>query len=399
MIQKLIFHLNSLNNYLDFQCRIKSENNADSEIIKTIVAQIQKETILIAEHFNMHEYGQAVKEDLNEWLASNCKDRPDFKKSRDTLKSPENGDTFFFIGPLRIANGSRASSVYKFECFLSKREEPQNDNFDYLYTTYPHPKNICQSSHLLNATSELLNGNNLVFFPENILASDIPDKQEYAVFFFNKFYRIFQDLTIPLCSKIGLEEQYTSSKELTEDETYKARCVWGYLHDYYHHIGPRAFDEHIKLKTKWFTGLIEEVKVDMQTFLTCIKDKNVPFGTEVSEFILLERLIRYPSEKTWSTNFDAGTGLFLQSYLFENKNLHIDKNQNFVFDTTNLEPVLQKLIEKIEEIERLPDEQYLIKAKEYVYTYLKKNTGNYFNYPEFLKDTTYKSLIGTSETH
>ena len=393
MIERLIVYVDSLNKHLDFQCRTQDE----SEVVKSIVEKIEKEIVSITENLNMSAYGRAVIEDFHNWLFLNCREKPNFKKSRDILKSPVSGSMFFFIGPLRVANGSRGSSTYKFECFISKREEPIDNKFKYLYEAYPHPKNICQSSHLLNATKGLLSGNNLVFFPENILASDTPNKQSYAVFYFNKFYKIFHSLTIPLCSKIGLEKQYVTSIMLTEKETYQARCVWGYLHDYFHHIGPRPFDEQIKIKTKWFTGLLEEVKVDMQTLLTCMNDHNIPFAKEVSEFILLERLFRYPSEKTWSNNFDAGTGLFLQSFFFENKNLLMDGNKKFVFDDTNLEKNILKLIKEIEEIEKMSNEQYLINSQKYVYRYLRKNIDNYFDYPEFLINSTYENLIGTSE--
>ena len=49
--------------------------------------------------------------------------------------------------------------------FLSIREEPMEKEFDIMYKTYSHPKNICQSSKLLIGSNGVELGNNIVILP------------------------------------------------------------------------------------------------------------------------------------------------------------------------------------------------------------------------------------------
>lgn len=164
-----------------------------SEVLN-LLANITPQAEALARRFGQEIYGSALASDLKKWGEDTGKS-PNFSASRDALVAPEDGAPFFFLGPLRLANGGRKG--WRFETFLSQREEPYSSAYQELYARFPHPKNICQFSHLLSGSQGIMHGNNMVFFPENVQASRPLVGQEYAVFFFNKFHDIYNKITLP----------------------------------------------------------------------------------------------------------------------------------------------------------------------------------------------------------
>lgn len=353
------------------------------EAAKAYLHALLSEIPKLTDEYHCRSYGEALIADINAWLGLDLSTPPNFSHSRDCLEAPEDGHLFFFLGPLRLANGNRKG--FRFETFISIREEPSSSRYIELYKAYPHPKNICQSSHLLDGSSGLTSGNNIVFFPENICGDNKLVHQQYAVFFFNKFYKIFNEITIPAIQDHILGFNISNSTINSYRECYMARCVWGYLHDYYHHQGIRPFDENIHIKTKWYTGLLEEVKVDLKTYLACCSDLNIINGREVAEFILMERLFRYPLEVDRLKNFDSGTGLFLLSYLYKHNGISVEMGGKINLHVPLFESIFSQLIIEIEKIEALSDEAYLVKARELVQAFLSvPQDDNYFTLPNWL---------------
>ncbi|MCG6121990.1 MAG: DUF6421 family protein [Microvirga sp.] len=350
----------------------------------------------VASRFGADDYGAAILADIDGWLAAGADAKPDFSRSRDALRAPEDGAPFFFFGPLRLANGGRAG--WRFETFLALRDEPQDAPYRAMYARYPHPKNICQSSHLLAGTEGLARGNNIVFFPENIAAPDTPSAQAYAVFFFNKFQDIFHGLTIPSWDAVGDPAQLTASRTTDRRRYYEARCVWGYLHDYHHHRGARPFDEHIATKTRWFTGLLEELKVDLASYLNC-RAGDVPCADMVAEFIVFDRMFRYPTEADWARNFDAGTGLLLASFLHDRGALRLVGGR-LSLDFDALDEAAAEFIRRVETIEALDDDAYIAAAKALVREHLPESTieGARFDAPAILARSPFAGRIGRAPT-
>ncbi|WP_417766953.1 DUF6421 family protein [Stappia sp.] len=317
-------------------------------------------------------FGAAFCADVERWRQAGLATTPDFTAARDAIRPPADGEPFFFAGPLRLANGGREG--WRFETFLSLREEPADAAYLDLYERFPHPANICQSSHLVAGSRGLLEGNNIVFFPENIQAATPVDRQRYAVFFFNKFHRIFNEITLPAARRATSGIRIANPTAPDPRACYKARCVWGYLHDYFHHQGPRPFNRHVSIKTRWFTGLLEEIKVDLQSLLAC-RAGDIPDGDAVAEFILLDRAFRYPLEPDWYRNFDSGTGLILLAVLDEQHALRRLPDGRLGIDANALENAARHFIDEVEAIEQENDANYLARAKDLVRRYLPEGTG------------------------
>lgn len=344
-IKEIVDKTNLLQSYQSEEGTIINVENYD--IVRTILCDIVKNIKELNDEFISSEYKNALISDINIYIESKYQNLC-FDNSVMALKKVENLSKFFFWGPLRLANGLRQG--WKFETFLSIREEPMEKEFDIMYKTYSYPKNICQSSKLLIGSKGVELGNNIVFFPENVKSNVKFKKQSCAVFFFDKFYDIYNTITLPLIDKIGLGDLASSSRNIDRNVTYNARCVWGYLHDYYHHQGVLPFDEHIQLKTNWYVGVLEEIKVDAQTLLALSMDFTLPYRKVTFEFVLLDRVFRYTQEVNIYRNFDSATSFFIIQYLL-NHDVILIKNGKLGINLPKMIEELKVLVKEIQDIE------------------------------------------------
>jgi hypothetical protein len=172
------------------------------------------------------------------------------------------------------------------------------------------------------------------------------------------------------------------SAELDEESTYRARCMWGYLHDYHHYRGPRPWDQAMDLKLKFFPGLLEEIKVDAETGMLCGRDERVPFGRDVVEMMLLERLFRYPAQPDAPTNFDAGTGLLMFEWLAANGGGITVTPEGTVVDVDACLAGLEGLVDEILDLEGLPDAEYVAAAERFVRRFVAPGEGRRLSVPE-----------------
>jgi hypothetical protein len=356
-----------------------------------LVRRLAADAPTVAEACGQTAYADALFQDLLSWANGDLSAAPDFACSRDAIVPPPDGTPFFFLGPLRLANGARTG--FRFETFLSLREEPSDPAYLELYRRFPHPANICQSSHLLAGSRGLTRGNNIVFFPENIRASTQIERQRYAIFFFNKFHRIFNEVTWPAATAATRGLDVANPTRTDPRACYKARCVWGYLHDYFHHQGARPFDTQVAIKTRWFTGLLEEIKVDLQSYLACVQGDIVD-GTAVAEFILLDRAFRYPLEPDWYRNFDSGTGLILLSVLHQEKAVTIEPDGRIALRTDEVAVAAERFIARVEALEQLDDAAYVAGARDLVRHHLPQTDrpGARFDRPAELVGTVLAGL-------
>ncbi|UGY94582.1 DUF6421 family protein [Streptomyces gobiensis] len=264
-----------------------------------------------------HRHGRtgqadALVADAEDWLSAGLDTPPHFARSRDALTAPADGDWAALLAPILTTNSAPPVGK-RLEFFLARRQEP--DALGRLATRFPHPKNNCQATVLLAGSEGFTRGNCIVFFPENVAAHDRVRSQAYAIFFFSKFRKIHETFAVPAAeSVLTADSMPRSSSGMAPGTCYQARSIWGYLHDYFHHQGRWPLDRHLKLKTNWFVGLLEETKVDAQTVLAC-RENGIPYAQEQIDMILLERIFRYPLADDAVRNFDSGTGVFLFSWL------------------------------------------------------------------------------------
>lgn len=327
------------------------------------------------------DYAKYLISDLNEWKARGLDKEPFFDSSLAHFVIPEDGEMTFCLAAIATPNSCHQKG-YWLECFLAQRKEPAV--IKKIEADIPHPKNVSQTVCLLTSSVGFSTGRCLVFFPENVKTREKIIDQSFALFFFDKFHKIYTQDTICRAENIfNLNEIY--SKEIDEESCYAARTVWGYLHDYYHHCGNRPFDKNIHVKMNFWAGILEEIKVDCKTILT-LQEKKYPWWQEITEFILFERLARYPAQHDATRNFDSATGVFLFTWL-KRKKFSFTSDVNGEKPVLNLIECLQGiriLVDEIEQLELIEDDTAFKKAVEYyVKSILASGSGEAkYNLPE-----------------
>jgi hypothetical protein len=330
--------------------------------------------------------------DLRRWRAEGIDEPPDFSLSRDQLEPPQEGEFFFFLGPARAQNGPSGVEATQFECLLALRDE--GSEISGMRQRFPHRRDGCQSTRLLCGSESFARGNCIVFFPEYILARTEVHEQRFAVFFFNKFRRIYLGRTMPTLRRVfGEQDQLCGAKtwrsaRLSHERCYDLRCVWGYLHDYFHHRGPRPLDQSLQLKQDWFASLLEELKADCQVVLTCAQER-FPGWLELVEFVLFDRMLRYPLQTGAEDNFDSGTGAYLFEILLHGGAITRGES-SLGFDLDRSLASMREFVAEVEAIEVLEDRAYLTRCREMVLSVLPASSdGHYFAMPQ-----NYRELVG-----
>ena len=344
----------------------------------------------IYKQLNLPELQQAFEADVEKWKNQGLDSPPDFTNTQVASKMVEDGEPIFFIGPLMAINGVPPTGFF-FECFLAVREEPELfrnlETFEPFKREFPHPKKALFSARLLGASTGFLQGNCLAFFPENIATTQKLESQQFALFFLNKFQPIYLQETIPRVKKIFGNRDWNSAK-LSSEDCYAAGSIWGYVHEYFHHTGPRPLFENLPLKLKWYTCLLEELKCDCRVAYTAYHANTIPFDTEILEFILFERILRYTYQPNATRNFDAGTGFLLLQWLLKDNAIKLSTNGGLKIDLEacvdsmwNYANTVEQEVESIED-----DDAYLDEAKAFVRKFLPRGEpGQFFAVPEIFK--------------
>ena len=295
-------------------------------------------------------FADGFRADVERWIDRGLEGPPAFDGALAAYEPPPDGEITFFAGPVLATNGPPPRGKF-FECFLALREEPEECY--QVAEVLPHPKNKCQSARLLAGSHGLITGNCIVFFPENVAVEREVTSQSFATFFFNKFQRICLAETMPRVERLLGSSEWPSA-QLSPSDCYRVRSVWGYLHDYFHHRGPRPFDENMKVKMKFNVGLLEEIKVDCQSAVAA-HEHDLPFPDELTEFILFERMFRYPGQPDAKTNFDAGTGVLLFEWLLRQGAIR-PRDGTLDLDVEACLDGMRLLAETIEELETTEDD-------------------------------------------
>jgi hypothetical protein len=315
---------------------------------------------------------QAFADDIADWLDRGLDEKPYFDRSRDAFSRVGDGEAALFVGVTRATNSTTPSGV-RLELFFIQRH--QSRLLVEVESTYPHDHDVHMDVILLAGSEGFTLGNCLVFFPESVAALRPIERQSYAVFFFSKFFDIHRTIA---AANAGLllddPNRFSSSAGLDEYLCFQVRSLWGYLHDRAHFSGSWSMADNAVLKMHWFIGVIEEIKVDVKLLLMA-REGDVPYFDELFSMILLERVFRYPLEPHPERNFDAGTGIFLFSYLQDRGALEI-RGGLIGIDQGGAVEALRALVVDIEALERdsLTPDEYRWNATQMVRRYLVEST-------------------------
>jgi hypothetical protein len=312
----------------------------------------------------------AFEQDLAEWEAEGLETPPRFDASRDAIDGPADGELAMFVGPAYLANAETRSPL--FQTVVIVRDEPAPLRI--LAERYPHPTNKCQSTRLLAGSRHAKGGECVVLFPENVPARTPVVRQRFAWFFMNKHVPVLRwslDQVDRWCgdSLFGAGEEM-ATPALDRSGVYDTRCIWAYLHEYHHHNGPRPLATNLATKTQWYTGLLEELKVDCQSLQVCLADEQLPYRAETFEFVLLDRLFRYPQAADALVNSDAGAGVMLGTWLLRQGVVRGDGERAQLASRAEVVRAVDRLVDEIVALEKLDDSAYPEQAEAFALSVL-----------------------------
>lgn len=304
--------------------------------------------------------------DLGRWLAAGLDTPPDFVATGRAYRPGPDGAPSLLVAPIVTTNGPAPVGA-RLECLLIVPEEPAECRA--AATALGTSPLGCRYARFVAGSDGYARGNCLVCFSESVAARSPDPGQHFAVFLMNKFHRIFTRQTLPAVRRLfgqadalfgGLRWR---AGRLTPAETYAARCVWATGHEHYHQTGPRPLGENLGVKSNWFCGLLEELKVDARVVLAAARG-DLPFHREVAEFVLFDRMFRYPAHPEATRNFDAGTGVFLFEWLAARR--AITHGRRLRLDLDRCLAALDELAGAVTELERGPDAEYRAAARAFV---------------------------------
>ncbi|HEY1914924.1 MAG TPA: DUF6421 family protein [Streptosporangiaceae bacterium] len=312
----------------------------------------------------------ALDHDLAAWRAAGLDTPPRFDAVRDAIEGPGDKEYALFAGPAFMPNSGTTGPL--FQLVLIMRDEPAT--LDRLRENYPHMESACQSTRVLAGTRQATQGQCVVLFPENVLAATPVVRQKFAWFFMNKHIPTHQWTLERIQERCGdslfAEGDPLASPQLDSDGMYDTRCCWAHLHEHHHQVGPRPLARNLALKTRPYTGLLEEMKVDCQAAAACLRDDTIPYRWEVLEFVLFDRLFRYPCGGDALSSDDAGAGVLLGTWLLRHGAVKEVSGRPRLASRAETVHAIDALVAEVLAIEERDDDAYQQAAKEFTLSVL-----------------------------
>lgn len=190
----------------------------------------------------------------------------------------------------------------------------------------------------------------VALFPENHI-DNIQLSHDKIFYFIDKFVERFFRITHKMLNTIVADNSFSQITHASYKDIEQAALSWVWLHEYYHRQGPLPIPEYLDVKSLKPLAGLEEMRVDVCSIITCIEDQDIPrdLANFMSQFILAERLLRYPIEGIPKPNYDAIASQLLFNFLQENDGLVV---QNMKIKLTKKYPLaLKKLLNHIHGIE------------------------------------------------
>jgi Family of unknown function (DUF6421) len=313
---------------------------------------------------------EAFDHDLAAWRAAGLESPPRFDTSRDAIEGPGDKELAMFAGPAFMPNSGTNAPL--FQLVLIMRDEP--GSLHGVRENYPHVESACQSTRVLTGSRHAREGQCVVLFPENIQASSQVVRQKFAWFFMNKHIPTYQWTLAQIRERCGAslfaEGDPLASPQLDPEGMYDTRCCWAHLHEHHHQMGPRPLASNLALKTRPYTALLEELKVDCQAMQACLRDPAIPYRWEVLEFVLFDRLFRYPCASDALTNDDAGAGILLGTWLLRHGAVKVSGGRAQLASRARTGSAVDALVAEILALEELEEDAYTKTAEAFTLSVL-----------------------------
>jgi hypothetical protein len=341
---------------------------------------------------------EAFDHDVAAWRAAGLESPPQFDASRDAIEGPDNKELAMFAGPAFMPNSDTREPL--FQLVLVMRDEP--DSLHGVREKYPHTESACQSTRVLTGSRQAMQGQCVVLFPENIPASSKVTRQNFAWFFMNKHIPTYQWTLAQIRERCGsnlfAEGDPLASPALDAEGMYDTRCCWAHLHEHHHNVGPRPLASNLALKTQRYAGLLDELKVDCQTMQACLRDAAIPYRWEVLEFVLFDRLFRYPCAIDALRNGDAGAGVLLGTWLLRHGVLTASNGRAQLASRAETVRAVDALVDQLLALDELDEAAYTKATEDFTLSVLDPpaEAGEYYTKPADWLSSVFACAPGSS---
>jgi hypothetical protein len=142
-------------------------------------------------------------------------------------------------------------------------------------------------------------------FPEHFVGH-VPQAEEPAFYFMDKFVDRVQRVTLPLIRTMWRREDFAALLAAPVAEIRTACAIWTWLHEGFHKTGPLPLPEYLGDKSSLTAAAFEETRVDLLA-LELLRGLagELPVAGLTFDLILAERLIRYAALYDPASSFDA----------------------------------------------------------------------------------------------
>lgn len=326
---------------------------------------------------------------LREILQHPCLDGDEAIASYRSIGTKAISPEFFYTQNTLIGLFSAAyNKSLSAEAVYFKTEIPHK----YLTEKYPSQ---ARPIRLLATSTGFYGPRYVAIFPENIVWPKVSEESCPAFYFINKFIDRFLSVTKPAISNnIIHNDNFPYILEADYDEILNAAVSWVHLHEYFHSEGIIPYSKSRMIKSTRSTAALEELRVDILTIIESLEHlPTTPFGDKKSlllaEFVLAERLIRYPLEAHPNSDYDARSSHVFMSRLLSYKAIGF-VGRTLKIDWSCMLPALKSIAYEINDLESSAALLDLDSARHILGSYVAKNsvinatTGKFIQHPLFI---------------
>lgn len=172
---------------------------------------------------------------------------------------------------------------------------------------------------IIDCTDGFKGPRSVALFPENFDSRIPPGEHAPVLYFMDKFIQRFERITLDFLSK-GLinSEPFCNIIDLSTSQKMELASGWVVMHEHFHAKGALPLQQSLSAKSSRSSAALEELRVDILSILAAhsqVVSWNRSLGERLAQFILAERLLRYPIEAHPRDDYDARSSVLLACLL------------------------------------------------------------------------------------
>lgn len=194
----------------------------------------------------------------------------------------------------------------------------------------------------------------VALFPENFIAGEAIVEGDAVFYFMDRFVERFWRVTSPVLHRLSSPDTLAGLKSISPAEVLVAAATWVHLHEHFHRRGFLPLPDYLHVKKTRSAAGLEEVRVDVLTVIACLQEaaRGYPRARTVADFVLAERLFRYPFQGTPQANYDARGVQVLFSFL-ERRGILEVRGEQLHLHMADIVPALKEFVIAINHLEQL----------------------------------------------